>query len=129
MKFKSLLIIIFSSIASCQSGDSKALDSNFVHVVYFWLNNPDNVDERKEFETALNTFIESSQYAKTKFIGIPAMTNREVVDNSYTYSLILSFNSKEEQNKYQSESVHLKFVEDAKHLWRKVQVYDSIGNK
>jgi len=128
MKFRSLIVIALISLSSCQSNESNALDSNFVHVVYFWLNNPDNADDRKEFETALNTFLNSSEYAKTKFIGVPAKTPRDVVDNSYTYSLILSFNSKEEQDKYQKEPVHLKFVEDAQHLWSKVQVYDSVGN-
>ncbi len=128
MKLRNLIIIALIALSSCQSSDSKALNSNFVHVVYFWLNNPDDADDRKEFETALSTFLESSEYAKTKFIGVPAMTDREVVDNSYTYSIILSFNSKEEQDKYQAEPVHLKFIEDAKHLWSKVQVYDSLGN-
>lgn len=128
MNIKSLFVGLLIIFASCQSNDSKALDSNFVHVVYFWLNNPDSAKERQEFETALNTFIDASEYAKTKFIGVPAMTDREKVDNSYTYSLIVSFASKEDQDKYQVEPVHLKFVEDAIHLWSKVQIYDSLGN-
>lgn len=128
MKFKSLVITAIILFSGCQTTDSNTLNSNFVHVVYFWLHNPDNADDRKEFESALKTFIGASEYAKTKFVGVPAMTDREVVDNSYTYSLILSFNSKEEQDKYQAEPVHVKFVEDAQHLWRKVQVYDSLGN-
>ena len=103
------------------------MNPNFVHVVYFWLKNPDNVADRKAFETAIQKFMDTSEYAQTKFVGKPAMTPRDVVDNSYTYSLICSFDSKEDQDKYQSEPVHLKFVEDAAHLWTKVQVYDSVG--
>ena len=102
-------------------------DKNFTHVVYFWLNNPDNAEDKKAFETSLKKFMNNSQYAQTKFIGVPAETPREVVDNSFTYSLVLSFPSKEIQNKYQTEPAHLKFIEESEHLWDRVQVYDSVG--
>lgn len=126
----SLLFLIFSnSLLFSQSKSDLELDENFTHVVYFWLHNPDNIDDRKSFEKSLNKFLESSKYAKTKFIGIPAKTPREVVDNSYTYSIILSFSSKEEQDKYQNEPAHLLFIKESEHLWDKVQVYDSVGVK
>jgi len=96
-------------------------------VVYFYLNNPDNPEDRLAFENSLKKFLDNSLYAKTKFIGIPAQTLREVVDNSFTYSLILSFPSKEIQDKYQEEPAHLVFIEESSHLWGKVQVYDSVG--
>ena len=48
-------------------------------------------------------------------------------DGSFTYSLILSFPSKEIQDKYQAEPVHVKFVEESQHLWERVVVYDSVG--
>lgn len=126
MKFKYLIISLILVCSSCNTNDARKLDSNFVHVVYIWLNNPDNSQDRLEFEAALQTFLDASEYAKTKFVGKPAMTDRDVVDNSYTYALIVSFASKEEQDAYQVEPAHVKFVNDAKHLWRKVQVYDSV---
>ena len=104
-------------------------DKNFTHVVYFWLNNPDSEQDRADFLKSLNKFLENSLYAKTKFIGEPAGTPREVVDGSFTYSLILSFPSKEIQDKYQKEKAHLKFIEESEHLWKRVQVYDSVGIK
>ena len=110
-----------------ESPEPKAFDSNFAHVVYFWLNNPDSAEDRKAFETSLKKFLATSEYAQTKFIGQPANTPRDVVDNSWTYSIILTFPSKEIQNKYQQEPVHLKFIEESEHLWEKVQVYDSVG--
>lgn len=102
-------------------------DKNFTHVVYFYLNNPEDLKDRATFETSLKKLMDNSLYAKTKFIGIPAETPRSVVDNSYTYSLILTFPSKEMQDKYQDEPAHLLFIEEAAHLWNKVIVYDSIG--
>lgn len=47
----------------------KNFDSNFVHTVYFWLKNPDSVEDRKAFETSLLKFMRDSKYAKTKFCG------------------------------------------------------------
>lgn len=103
------------------------MNHNFVHVVYFWFKNPDNETDLALFKTSLRKFMDASQFAQTKFIGKPAGTPREVVDNSYTYSLICSFETKENQDQYQTEPPHLVFVEECKHLWRKVVVYDSMG--
>ena len=100
----------------------------FIHSVYFWLKEPNNLEDREAFEEHLTTFIDHSQYVKSKFIGTAALSEREVVDDSYTYALILTFSSKEDQDKYQAEPVHLKFVEDAKHLWTKVVVYDALNS-
>ena len=102
-------------------------DSNFVHTVYFWLKNPSDKADRKAFETSLKKFLANSQYAKTKFIGVPPQASREVVDGSFTYSLVVTFDSAEAQQKYQEEEPHLLFVKESSDLWTKVIVYDSIG--
>nr|WP_111308634.1 Dabb family protein [Confluentibacter sediminis] len=104
-----------------------AFDHNFAHVVYFWLKNPNSAEDNKAFLTSLKKFMSKSEYAKTKFIGEPAGTSRDVVDGSFTYSLILTFPSKDIQDKYQQEPAHLKFVEESQHLWERVVVYDSVG--
>lgn len=129
-KFLRLMIIltVLTGTNKLQGQDQPVdFDKNFTHVVYFYLNNPDNPGDRADFENSLKKFLDNSLYAKTKFIGIPAETPRDVVDNSYTYSLILSFPSKEIQDKYQQEPSHLVFIEESSHLWKKVQVYDSVG--
>ncbi len=102
-----------------------SLPGNFVHSVYFWLNNPDSDSDRQEFLQALTTFIASSKYISSYHIAPAAGTPRDVVDNSYTYNLVCTFETKELQDLYQNEDVHLKFIEDASHLWERVQVYDS----
>ncbi len=102
------------------------IQEQFVHAVYFWLKNPDNQEDRKTFETAIHKLIESSKYIKAWHLGVPAMSDREVVDNSYTYSYVVSFDSKEDEAKYQVEDVHLQFIDEAGHVWERVQVYDSI---
>jgi hypothetical protein len=100
----------------------------FAHVVLFWLNNPDNLQEREKFEASLENFINNSEYIKTKHLGSPANTNRPVIDNTYTYCMILTFTSKEEQDKYQDEPGHKLFISESEELWEKVIVYDSVNS-
>ena len=115
-------------IAETNVDEQAVIESDgFLHTVFFWLKSPDSEEDRKAFEEHLTTFINSSQYVKSKFIGTAAPSERKVVDSSYTYALVLTFSSKEDQDKYQAESVHLKFVEDAQHLWEKVVVYDAFN--
>jgi hypothetical protein len=99
----------------------------FIHSVFFWLKEPENQDAHQEFLGHLRSFIDASDYVKSKHIGSKNASDREVVDSDYNYSLIVTFNNQEEQDKYQSEPVHVKFVEDAQHLWHKVVVYDSLS--
>ena len=105
----------------------KNFDANFAHTVYFWLKNPDSSADCKAFEVSLQKFLNKSAYAKTKFIGKPPKTSRKVVDGSFTYSLIVTFESSEAQEAYQKEPPHLLFIEEASPLWEKVIVYDSNG--
>jgi len=105
---------------------SKVIDGKFVHVVLFWFKNPEDKSACIKFEKSLHSFIEQSAFVKSMHIGKPAGTDRAVVDNSYTYSLVVSFDSKEAQDKYQDEPVHKKFVEDCSDMWDRVQIYDSI---
>ncbi len=98
----------------------------FIHSVYFWLHDPKDPAVQQQFETAIQHFINGSAYVLSAHIGKAAGTPREVVDNSYSYSLIVNFASKADQDLYQKEPVHLDFVEKNQHLWDRVQVYDSI---
>ncbi len=123
--FTLLIISIFSPNFS--QAQSKEVDGEFVHMVYFWLKNPDSKEDRTKFEASIKKFINASEYPIEKYIGVPAMTDRTVVDNSYTYSLFLTFPSKAIQDKYQEEPVHKTFIKECEDLWERVQVYDSIS--
>ncbi|MEL6305107.1 MAG: Dabb family protein [Bacteroidota bacterium] len=107
--------------------NSEEFDASFAHTVYFWLKNPDNEDDRIQFEDSLKRFLNHSKFAKTNFIGIPPKSTREVVDDSFTYALIVTFDSAESQDGYQKEAAHLQFIDECKDLWSKVIVYDSKG--
>lgn len=123
-----LLILLLSLTAVAQTKETmNEFDSNFAHTVYFWLENPESKEDCKAFEVSLQKFLDSSAYAKTKFIGKPPRASRDVVDGSFTYSLIVSFESAEAQQNYQDEAPHKLFIEESSKLWTKVIVYDSQG--
>ncbi|NNF21913.1 MAG: Dabb family protein [Saprospiraceae bacterium] len=103
---------------------STVLEGPFVHMVFFWLKEPENDSSRKKFVTELK-FIDKISAINRKHIGNPADTDRTVVDSTYTYSLVLSFNSRKKYDIYADHPLHLTFIENASDLWEKVQVYDS----
>ena len=120
-------VFTFNTSINAQETSSVEFDPAFVHAVYFWLKSPENSADRTAFEKALNTLLETSKYTKTNYVGTPPKAIRDVVDDSFTYCLIVTFESEEAQERYQVEAAHLKFIEDAGHLWNKVVVYDALG--
>lgn len=120
-----ILVLTIGTIFAQKTDTMNEFDSNFAHTVYFWLKNPDNPVDRTAFEKSLRTFLDTSAYAKTQFIGKPPKASRDVVDGSFTYSLIVTFESAKAQQLYQDEPPHKKFVEESSGLWSKVIVYDS----
>jgi Stress responsive A/B Barrel Domain len=97
----------------------------FVHHVYFWLNNPDSADDLKKLLEGLQK-LSKVKTIKMFHMGKPAGTNRDVIDGSYSVSWLLLFDNRADQDSYQTDPIHLKFVDECKHLWKKVVVYDSI---
>ncbi|MCF8361172.1 MAG: Dabb family protein [Prolixibacteraceae bacterium] len=96
-----------------------------LHHVYFWLKDPDNQKDRRKFEKAIRELIKVPTI-KVSHLGVPASTEeRDVVDHSYTYSLLVIFDSQADQDIYQEHPIHLEFVDKNSHLWEKVVVYDS----
>ncbi|TAI47169.1 Dabb family protein [Flagellimonas allohymeniacidonis] len=131
MKTKHIAILIFGllTIKGISQTEKEVLDFDpaFSHSVYVWLKEPNNPNVREQFETSLKKFLRNSKFAKTNFIGVPPKATRDVVDDSYTYSLIVTFESAEAQDGYQKEEAHLIFIEECKELWEKVLVYDALG--
>ncbi|GAB3537275.1 hypothetical protein GCM10027443_29950 [Pontibacter brevis] len=99
---------------------------DFVHHVYFWLKNPNSAEDKAKLIEGLNTLKNNIKAIQLARIGVPANTNRDVIERGYQVSWLLFFNNLEEQEVYQKHPVHLKFVENYSHLWDKVIVYDSV---
>jgi hypothetical protein len=117
-----------AGLLSLLPADSNAQNSNalFVHHVYFWLKNPGSKEDKARLLKGLQS-LQKIDAIKMSHVGVPADTNRPVIDTTYQFSLLLIFNSRKEQDTYQNHPVHLKFVDDCSNLWTKVIVYDSVN--
>jgi Stress responsive A/B Barrel Domain len=100
----------------------------FVHHVYFWLKEPQSKEAREKLIQGLEK-LSKVKTIQMFHIGMPADTNREVIDRSYAISWLCLFKNKEDQDAYQVDPIHLKFVEECANLWTRVVVYDSIDVK
>jgi len=102
-----------------------ALDSKFIHHVYFWLHNPDSKEDLQQLLDGLRKLTAVSTIRQFH-IGVPANTSRGVIERSYAVSWLAIFDNAADQDSYQVDPIHLKFVEENAHVWQKVIVYDSI---
>ena len=97
----------------------------FIHHVYFWLKNSGNKEDKAKLIEGLKK-LSKVKMIKKFYIGHSAATLRDVIDTSYFVSWLLFFDNAADQDSYQTDPVHLKFVEECSSLWTKVVVYDSI---
>lgn len=104
---------------------AEVMKGDFVHHVFFWLKSPDNAADRDLFQKeiakmkAIETIVSWS-------VGTPAGTPRDVVDNSWTFDLVVTFKNKADWKVYNDHPLHKTFIKNAAHVWKRVQVYDSI---
>ena len=103
---------------------SQTINGRFIHMVFFWLKDSTDADA---FIQATKEFVSKVEVVRAFHLGKPAGTPREVVDNSYSVSLVVTFDSKEDQDIYQNHPVHVQYVEDNKDKWTTVKIFDSWG--
>ena len=96
----------------------------FVHHVYFWLKAPGDPEAREALIAGLRRLTAAPDILWSH-IGLPAESERGVVDDSYSVSWLVFFADKAAEDRYQIDPIHLKFVEDCSPLWERVVVYDT----
>lgn len=113
--------------SNSQAGDCPMKLPALEHKVFFWLKNPDSVEDRDSLVAGLKK-LAAIPTVRHLQVGIPASTEkRDVVDNSFQVSELMLFDDVEGQNAYQVHPLHKKFVEECSHLWERVVVFDSIA--
>jgi hypothetical protein len=117
-----------SGIFAINNTTAMTAKNMFIHHVYFWLKNPSSNEDRQKLINGLEK-LSKVKTIKMFHLGKPADTNRDVIDTSYSISWLLIFDDKEAQESYQSDPIHLNFVDECKDLWQKVVVYDSVDAK
>ena len=102
------------------------VSEEITHYVLFWLTEGLNEQEVNEF-TVFFEMLRTISTVKSLRYGRPAQTNqRGVVDNSFTYNLIVTFENLHDIGIYEAHPVHLTAIEQYGHLWEKVIVHDSV---
>lgn len=91
-----------------------------VHNVYFWL----KADEPNEsFEAGLSALAQDPN-VRASYFGRPADTARDVVENTYTYGLVLVFDNVSDHDAYQAGQAHIEFLDAHLESWDRVIVHD-----
>jgi hypothetical protein len=98
----------------------------FVHAVYFWGKPGLTAADRWAWEQGLHT-LPTIEVVEEGYVGVPADTHRDVVENTYSYALVLLFRDKDAHDAYQVHPVHQQFVADCARYWLKVRVHDSVA--
>ncbi|WP_286769240.1 Dabb family protein [Sphingobacterium sp. 40-24] len=105
--------------------DEDIQPTTIVHVVNFWLKKELSEKEKKNFVGFFEE-LRKIDVIKTLNYGVPAQTNpRPVVDNSFDYTLIVTFKNLKDITIYETHPIHLKAIEKYQHLWTKVMVKDT----
>ncbi len=96
----------------------------FVHCVYFWLAPEAGSDKAHEMIADCYELLSDIPSVRHIHSGSPAMTPREVVDNSYSFGLCVIFDDASGHDVYASHPLHVQFMDKHRALWQRVQVYD-----
>jgi hypothetical protein len=133
--FSFLLVVLGSSLAlplqAQQPGGAEVNPvpepsrGGFVHAVYFWLRPDLSPAQREAFVQGLQT-LRSIETVQHGWIGVPAPTDRSIIERSYSYALTLVFANTAGQDAYQVHPVHDRFREDFGDFWTQVLIYDSV---
>ncbi|MEP4668257.1 MAG: Dabb family protein [Cyclobacteriaceae bacterium] len=119
-----LLVVLIMAFSCCQPDEAtqKEIEGELMHTVLVWAHDEANLNiliaESKEL-------LEVIDEVKTYFVGTPAMTPRDVVDNTYSVLLTMTFESQEDLKTYLDHPAHVAFLKKHKANWDRILIYDS----
>lgn len=96
----------------------------FVHVVLFWMNEGAPEGARRPLAEDCEQYLAKIPGVRQLWAGRPAMTPREVVDNSYDVGLCVVLDDDAGHDVYQVHDLHKQFIARNKPNWKRVQIYD-----
>src|SRR5205807_10216617 len=97
----------------------------FIHYVNFWLKPGTSCASQEQLIADCRKYLAAVPTVKQLWAGPPAMTPRDVVDNSYDVGLCVIFQTKADHDVYQTHPLHNEFIDRNKTHWERVVVKDS----
>jgi len=105
---------------------SKKEKEVIAHYVLFWLKDDLTEQEVNDF-TGFFEELKAIPNIKSLHYGPPAKTHqRDVVDNSFSYNLLVYFDTMEDIDTYENHPIHLAAIDKYSKNWAKVVVHDSV---
>lgn len=98
----------------------------FIHAVYFWLRDDLTAEQRARYDAGLQSLV-TIDGVRHGWIGVPAATDRPVIERGYSRALVLAFDDEAGHDAYQVHPVHERFVKECGSLWRQVRIFDSVS--
>lgn len=127
-----LCLSIFALSFSCDgpkqetnTKSSQVSDGMLQHTVFFYLNDSITTSEKSAFEDGLKQLLAIDVIHQSEMGKTAATPTREVADHEFDYAIFTYFKSMEDYMVYADHPDHLKFIENYKHLWTTVKVYDT----
>lgn len=109
-----------------ETNDTMENKEVIAHYVLFWLNDGLSEQEINDFANFFES-LKPIPSIKSLHYGRAAKTNpRDVVDNSFTYNLLVYCDTMEDINTYETHPIHLAAIEKYSKFWKKVVVHDSV---
>jgi hypothetical protein len=99
----------------------------FIHHVYFWLKPDAPASAKDQLVADCRSYLSGIPGVVHLWAGPPAMTPREVADNSYTVGLAVVFDDDAGHDVYQAHPKHLEFIARNKVHWAAIKVFDFRG--
>jgi hypothetical protein len=99
----------------------------FTHVVLFWVRPDAPAGARQQLLDDCRTLLAKIETLRFFDAGVPAMTPREVVDNSYHVGLLTVFADKAGHDLYQEHPLHQEFLRRNKASFDRVKIYDFVA--
>lgn len=128
MRVRFLALVLATVLAGCATAPStsKPGDGTRLHVVLFWLKPEMPVSERAAMQTELADQAQKVPGLLDCYMGGPAGTQRDVVDNSYDLMLVMRFRDATAAKGWDTDPLHLALVKRFAPHFAKVVVYDGM---
>ncbi|MBP3191652.1 Dabb family protein [Natronogracilivirga saccharolytica] len=96
-----------------------------LHSVFFYLKKDAPENTAEEMQKDIKEKLSKIDSVKTIWAGPPEGIDRDVVDNDYTMSLHAQFEDLAALQRYQSDPLHVAFVEKYKPAFQEIRVFDT----
>ena len=97
----------------------------FIHAVYFWLRDDLTPADEQRFAAGLSS-LRAIEGVEHGYIGVPAATDRLVIERGYSRGLVLVFADQRAHDAYQVHPVHDRFRDECSGYWKTVRIFDTV---